>query len=93
MLKISKKEKKARVTFTAPFKDVDSVELMGDWNDWTPEPMKQKKNGEFYLTKVLNVGSNYQFGYHSNGNWMSDEDDTIEKIESPFGSHNSFIIV
>ena len=89
MVKITKKEKKAEVTFTAPFKEVDNVELMGDWNDWKPEAMKQKKSGEFYLTKTLDIGSDYQFGYHSNGAWVADE--TLDKIESPFGSHNSLL--
>ena len=89
MLKITKKEKKAWVTFIAPVEEVDSVALMGDWNDWTPEAMKQKKSGEFYLTKILNVGSDYQFGYHSNGEWMHDE--TLDKIESPYGSYNSLL--
>ena len=89
MIKISKKEKKARVTFTAPFKGVDNVELMGDWNDWKPEKMIKKKSGEFYLTKVLNIGRNYQFGYHSNGEWVADE--TLGKIESPYRSHNSLL--
>ena len=89
MLKITKKKGKAWVTFIAPVEEVDSVELMGDWNDWAPEAMKQKKSGEFYLTKILNVGGEYQFGYHSNGEWMHDE--TLDKIESPYGSYNSLL--
>ena len=89
MVKITKKEKKAKVTFTAPFKEVDSIELMGDWNDWEPEAMKQKKSGDFHLTKTLDIGSDYQFGYRCNGEWVADE--TLDKIESPFGSQNSLL--
>jgi hypothetical protein len=89
MVKITKKGKKAWVTFTAPVEEVESVELVGDWNDWTPEVMKQKKSGEFYLTKVLNIGHDYQFGYSSNNAWILDE--TLGKTESPYGSHNSLL--
>lgn len=91
MIKITKKGKKAWVTFTAPVEKVDNVELLGDWNDWTPETMKQKKSGEFYLTKVLTIGSDYQFGYRSNDAWILDE--TLDKIESPYGSHNSLLVL
>ena len=43
MLGITKKGEKAWVTFTAPVEESEAVELMGEWNDWEPEAMKQKK--------------------------------------------------
>ncbi len=89
MLGITKKGEKVWVTFTAPVEESEAVELMGEWNDWEPEVMKQKKNGDFYLTKVLDAGSVYQFGYHNDGEWVIEE--ILECIESPFGSHNSVL--
>ena len=89
MIKITKKGKKVSVTFTAPVEESEAVELMGEWNDWEPEAMKQRKNGDFYLTKVLDVGSVYQFGYHHDGEWVIEEE--LEIVESPFGSHNSVL--
>ena len=89
MVKITKKGKKAWVTFTAPVEEVENVELVGEWNDWVPEEMKRKKSGEFYLTKVLENGNDYEFGYRSNDAWIIDE--TLEKVQSPFGSHNSLL--
>ena len=70
MIEITKKGNKVRVTFTAPVEESEAVKLMGDWNDWEPEVMKQRKNGDFYLTKVLDAGSVYQFGYHDDGEWV-----------------------
>jgi len=92
MLKIAKKGKNVQVTFTIPAEEageVESIALMGEWNDWEPEVMKQKKNGDFYLSKVLEADKNYQFGYYAEGNWKTDAD--CNSVESPFGSYNSLL--
>jgi hypothetical protein len=89
MLKITKRGKKAWVTFTAPVTECGSVHLKGSWNDWQPEPMKRKKNGEFYLMKILPTGKTYEFGYVVDGAWMVEED--LPKAASPFGSANSLL--
>ncbi len=91
MLSTTKKDDKVWVTFTAPVEESESVALVGDWNDWTPEVMKQKKNGEFYLTKVLDVDAEYQFGYYNDGEWLIEE--TLDSVESPFGSYNSVLVL
>jgi len=87
MLKITKKGNKAWVTFTAPVEE--SVMLVGEWNDWEPEEMKVKKNGQRYLTKILPTGQNYQFGYQTSACWYKD-DETI-CVPSPYGSENSVL--
>ncbi len=90
MVKVTKKGNKSWVTFTVLPQDVDSVEICGEWNDWQDEPMKIKKSGEFYITKVLKSDNNYQFGYKLNGNqWLCD--DTCETINTPFNSQNSLL--
>ena len=90
MIKITKKGNKAWVTFTLPSTAGESVEISGEWNDWENEPMKVKKSGEFYITKVLKTDANYQFGYRVNGHeWRCD--DELGCVASPYDSHNSLL--
>ncbi len=90
MIKITKKGNKAWVTFTLPSTEGESVEICGEWNDWENEPMKVKKSGEFYITKVLKTDENYQFGYYVNGTeWKCD--DELGRVTSPYDSHNSLL--
>ena len=90
MLKITNKGKKSWVTFTINPLDAKSVEICGEWNGWKSEPMKKKKNGEFYITKVVSSNQNYQFGYKlDDGRWICDE--SAETVMSPFNSSNSLL--
>ncbi len=89
MLKITKRGTKAWVTFTAPAAECGSVHLKGSWNDWRPEPMKRKKNGEFYLMKILPTDRSYEFGYVVDGTWTVEEN--LPKVPTPFGSENSLL--
>lgn len=90
MIKITKKNNIAWVTFTVKPDGADSVEISGEWNNWKNEPMKKKKNGEFYITKVLDCDNSYQFGYKlGNGRWICDE--TAQRVMSPFNSQNSLL--
>ncbi|MBD3800347.1 MAG: hypothetical protein IE886_02630 [Campylobacterales bacterium] len=91
MIRKKQNGKKVWVTFTVlPETGMEDVVLCGAWNDWSDEPMKQKKNGEFYLTKVLPAGSTFEFGYKSSdGAWMAEGD--CATVPSPFGSHNALL--
>ena len=91
MIKITKKGAKAWVTFTvSPEEGVKSVVLSGEWNDWEKEPMKQKKNGDFSITKVIKTGESYQFGYKINDNeWIAES--MCPVALSPFLSENSIL--
>jgi len=91
MIKITKKAKRAWVTFSLnPDLTVDSIELLGEWNDWKPEPMKQKKNGEYSITKIIKTSDNYQFGYRLNGQiWEVESECAL--VSSPFNSQNSIL--
>lgn len=91
MIKITKRGNKAWVTFAiAPSEELASVAVAGEWGDWNSEPMKQKKNGEYFITKVLKTGNSYQFGYRFNGESWQKEDD-LPAVASPFGSENSLL--
>jgi 1,4-alpha-glucan branching enzyme len=91
MIKVKVNGPKAWVTFTyTPREQTDQVALSGEWNSWEEEPMKLKKNGEFYLTKVITTGNVYQFGYKIDGNaWIPEE--TCKSTPSPFFSTNSLL--
>jgi len=91
MIKTKQNGKKVWVTFSvAPEAGMNEVALCGAWSDWDHEPMKQKKNGEFYLTKVLPAGTTYEFGYKINGTeWVHDNE--CQTVLSPFGTHNAVL--
>ncbi|MEA3491378.1 MAG: isoamylase early set domain-containing protein [Campylobacterota bacterium] len=91
MIKINKKGNKAWVTFTLPAEDnLESASVSGEWNEWKSEPMKKKKNGDFYLRRLLDGGQSYEFGYSINGDeWKCDEE--LGCVASPFGSENSLL--
>jgi hypothetical protein len=90
MIKVTKKGKKAWVTFSIDPDGVDSAFICGEWNDWNDEEMKVKKSGEYYITKVLPTECEYQFGYRINDDqWHCDSD--LDSVPSPFGSHNALL--
>lgn len=91
MIKVTKKGNKAWVTFTfQPENSVKSASLVGEWNGWQYEDMKQKKNGEFYMTKVLSDSSEYEFRYVINQDeWVNEPQ--IATIGNPYGSNNSLL--
>ncbi len=89
MVKITKKGQKAWVTFSITPTGVEDVSVCGEWNDWQDEPMKVKKSGEFYITKVLPVDSEYQFGYRIQDQWHHDSE--LDVVPTPFGSLNALL--
>ncbi len=90
MVKITKKGKKAWVTFTISTDESDEMAIKGEWSGWEAEPMRRKKNGDFYIMKILPLGKSYRFGYENKkGEWIAD--DTLPKEASPFGSENSIL--
>jgi hypothetical protein len=93
MITLKKNGQKVWVTFTMPSADhINDVVISGEWNDWAEEPLKQKKNGDFYITKVLRADNSYQFGYKINGDyWFIEEE--CESVSSPYGSQNSLLSV
>lgn len=93
MLTIKNNGKKVWVTFTvSPTYLVENVVLSGEWNKWKEEPMKQKKSGDYYITKVFKTGDSFQFGYKVNQyDWITEEE--CPSVPSPFASHNSLLML
>ncbi len=93
MLKVKKNGDRAWVTFTyKPQKDVKSVKILGNWNDWKEESLKKKKNGDFYITKILPIGRIYEFRYFIDGKYWENDVDAME-VQNSFGGFNSAIEV
>jgi len=92
MIKITNKKKKSWVTFTLDANTGESVSISGEWNDWKIEPMKVKKSGEFYITKVMKADNNYEFGYLvNNEKWITESD--LPQVPSPFNSNNALLVL
>jgi len=93
MLVLKENGNKVWVTFTfSPTDAVENVKVLGEWSQWKEEPMKKKKNGDYYITKVLNSGNSFEFGYMvNNSEWICDE--TCSSVSSPFGTLNSILTV
>lgn len=89
MVKVTKKGAKAWVTFSILPNGDESISICGEWNDWQDEPMKVKKSGELYITKILPSDKEYQFGYRVDNAWQCE--DELESVDSPFGTKNSLL--
>lgn len=88
-----------RVTFTLPAalsNTVKTASVAGDFNNWdtASHPMKQRKNGQFYLSMKLKSNNEYQFRYLlDDTNWETDpKADAV--VPAPFaGQYNSVVSV
>ncbi len=90
MVRITRRGKRAWVTFTLGGDGFESARIKGEWNGWQDEAMKRKRDGDFYIVKVLPVGERFEFGYLvDEGRWMNDE--ALPTTGSPFGSTNSVL--
>ena len=74
----------------------ETVQVLGDFNSWSPEaePMKGLKNGSFTTTLELEKGQEYQFRYLIDGNVWQNETDADKQVPSPYAdAHNSVLVV
>ncbi|MCB0078683.1 MAG: isoamylase early set domain-containing protein [Anaerolineales bacterium] len=86
------KDGTVKVTFEVEhLADADEVQLLGDFNDWTPETMKKYKNGKHKTTVSLEPNQRYEFLYLVEGEqWETDED--AETVVSAVGTENSVVV-
>ncbi len=91
MIKIKKNDTKAWITFVyTDREDVDSVKIVGSWNEWKEESLKKRKSGDFSITKILPLGQIYEFRYLINEKDWENDADAME-VPNSFGSVNSAI--
>ena len=91
-----KSKPECKVTFTLDKEacfDAESVNLVGDFNDWDKEEtiLKKSKTGDYSVTLNLEVGKDYHFRYLIDGEkWVNDwEADYYAPTE--FNSENSVV--
>ena len=89
--KTSPKGKNVDFTLFAP--EAQSASLAGDFNGWDVSslPMKKDRQGTWETSVSLQPGR-YEYRFWVDGGWQ-DDPHAQEKIENPFGSHNSIKIV
>ena len=74
----------------------ESVELVGDFNDWgrVPLPMQRGRNDERWRATVnLRRGREYQFRYRVNGNEWYNDWDADRYVPNPYGGDNSVLVL
>ncbi len=91
--------KMCKVTFELPaeaVKDVKSVCLVGEFNDWSSidTPMKKQKDGSFAVTLSLAQGREYQFRYLLDGSRWENDWAADKYVPAPYScTDNSVVIV
>jgi hypothetical protein len=99
---IDKKYLKARpackVTFVLPkdaAADAQSVCILGEFNNWSPEahPLRRLEDGDFTVTLELETGRSYRFRYMIDG-WKYENDWYADRYEpNPYGGEDSVVDV
>ena len=91
MLKTQPTKKAVKVTFEVEQPEAELVEVLGEWNDWTPVAMKKFKNGKHKTTVDLHGAQAYQFLYRVNSGetWLQDEE--AERVPNGHGGYNSLV--
>ena len=72
-----------------------SIALAGDFNDWSTEKTKirKQKSGSYATTLDLEVGNEYQFRYVIDGERWENDFTADKYVPSAIGVENSVVIV
>ncbi|WP_448547183.1 isoamylase early set domain-containing protein [Thalassotalea fusca] len=81
------------VTFEFSRGDVDSVQLVAEFNDWKPLSMKYVKSSNAFKTKVrLPKGEAFQFKYLLNEAEWENDYKADHYVPNVYGTENSVVI-
>lgn len=83
-----------KVTFYTPTElQAETVQLVGDFNDWDEEatPMESLKDGRFKVTLELDAATEYQFRYLVNDSEWHNEWEADNYVPNPFSGDNSVV--
>jgi 1,4-alpha-glucan branching enzyme len=85
-----------KVTFRIPSElgqNAESVNIVGDFNNWneSTDAMKKLKSGEFTATLELEKGKSYQFRYLLNGNDWQNDPEADGYVTNEFGIENCVV--
>lgn len=82
------------VVFTIKNEDIDSIQIVGDFNNWNPtdhDRFLRDEKGVWSKNLHLNPGL-YQYKLIIDGQWVPDPNNPI-RVQSPFGGSNSVLFV
>lgn len=84
---------RTKVTFSLP-RDVSAEEIAicGDFNDWSPTPMKKYKDGHFAVTIDL-VGGSYRYRFLVDGQRWENDWEAEQYLPNPYGGEDSVVTV
>jgi 1,4-alpha-glucan branching enzyme len=89
----SQNGKKCRVTFELPAEvSARTVALAGDFNDWKPAPLTQRKDGRFSLTVSLNGGTSYRYRYLIDDTRWENDWAADGYVPNEYGSDDSVVV-
>jgi 1,4-alpha-glucan branching enzyme len=90
----SKTGTSCRVNFELP-SDIKAkkVSLVGEFNEWNPKahPMKQKKDGSFYVTVYLEAGQSYRYRFLLDGKRWENDWSAEQYLPNDHGTEDSVI--
>ncbi|MBI5878673.1 MAG: isoamylase early set domain-containing protein [Chloroflexi bacterium] len=82
------------VTFEMPASIwADTIHVVGDFNGWdhTAHPLKQRHDGVWQTTLVLDAGRDYQYRYLINGSDWQNDWQADRYTPNPYNAENSVV--
>ena len=88
----SKGQRKGTIRFQIKTpNNAKKVSLAGDFNNWTPTPMRRQKDGSFAVTVKLGAGT-HEYKFIVDNDWVVDPDNGAWAL-NPFGTVNSVAMI
>ena len=82
----------AEVTFEFAQENVESVSVVGEFNNWTPSPMNFNKKADAFRAKIrLPKGGDFQFRYLLNEEDWQNDSSADAYVGNEFGGNNSVV--
>jgi len=81
-----------KVTFKVDFaRNAQKVEILGDFSNWAPIPMKRTTKGVYQYTVELEPGQQYHYRYRIDNAWANDWS-ADAYLPNGLGDDNSVVI-
>ncbi len=87
-----KTKEEVEVTFELDGDNYESVQIAGEFNNWTPEAMALvKSSGQFKFKARLPKSKQIQFRYLLNGDTWENDPQADSYVANEYGSDNSVV--